>query len=169
MKVTENYSLKVNIPVKNIGEKNEIVALKKVTDRVLKGIGIMEQDYVFSLNYHSKNPQFKKDLLQIQGELTTELFSEEELNPTIPEELTKEKAIEIKDFAKENTERVLRELPQKYRDPATLQDEISFEVAKLDDIIYVKFGYKNKVVLEAFKHYNLLPQQPGQAMNMTQS
>ncbi|CAI2376213.1 unnamed protein product [Moneuplotes crassus] len=147
-------------------EKEEISALKKVTDKVLKGIGIMEQDYVFSLNYHSKDAEFKKELMAIQEELTQELFTDDEINPPLPDDLTAEVAQEIKDFAKESTERVLRELPQKFRDANILQNEISFEVAKLDDVIFVKYGYKNKVVLEAFRKYNLLPQQPGAAMNM---
>ena len=83
-----------------------MIALKEVTEKVLRGIGIMEQDYVFSLNYHSKNPDFKKKLLQIQYDLTNELFSEEEINPQIPESLTAEKAKEIRDFAREKTNKV---------------------------------------------------------------
>ena len=72
-----------------------MIALKEVTDKVLWGIKIMEQDYVFSLNYHSKNEEFKKSLMAIQEDLTKELFTKDELSPELPESLTKEKVEKI--------------------------------------------------------------------------
>jgi hypothetical protein len=118
----------------------------------------MEQDYVFSLNYHSKNPETKVKMLKIQEDISNELFTPEEINPVVPESLTKEKTIEIRNFARDKTSEIMQQSQKGAKDQNQLQDILSFEIAKLDDVIYIEFGYKNKVVIEAFKKYDLLPQ-----------
>lgn len=116
----------------------------------------MEQDYVFSLNHLSKNPEFKQELISIQEKISKELFDEEYTNPTIPEDLDVSKAMEIRDFARETTNKILQDYSQLIKDPNQLQDKISFEVSKLDDVIYLKYGYRNKVIIKAFEKYGIL-------------
>jgi hypothetical protein len=36
---------------------------------------------------------------------------------------------------------------------------MSFEIAKLDDVIFIKYRYRNKVVIKAFEKYGLLGRQ----------
>jgi glutaredoxin 2 len=119
----------------------------------------MEQDYVFSLNFHSKNPAFREKLTKTQDQIANEIFDQETLNPVIPESLTEQVATEIRDFARDRTNEIIGELSQKIKDPNLLQEKVSFEIAKLDDIIYLKHGYRNKVVIKAFEKFNLLGKQ----------
>lgn len=131
--------------------------IRNVTEQILLSIGIMEQDYVFSLNHHSKDPKTKEKMIKIQGEISHELFTPEEINPVVPESLDEKTTIEIRDFARNKTNEIMQQSPKDAKDQYQLQDILSFEIAKLDDVIYLEFGYKNKVVIEAFKKYNLLP------------
>ena len=75
------------------------------------------------------------------------------LETEIPESLTEEVATEIRDFARDSTNEIIRDLSSRITDQNLLQEKISFEIAKLDDIIYVKFGYTNKEVIKAFEKY----------------
>jgi hypothetical protein len=135
-------------------EKEESVELKEVTNVLLTKLKLMEQDYIMSLNFHSDKPGFKDTLIKTQGDISKELFGED--LHQVPEDLDREKATEIRDFARETTNKIIMELSQTIKDQGILQDRISFEIAKLDDIIYVKYGYKNKEVIKAFEKYELL-------------
>jgi hypothetical protein len=117
----------------------------------------MEQDYVLSFSTYSKDPQFKAKQKDIETQITTELFGEKKLHE-VPDALTKEITVEIKEFARIEAEKILTQLSSKNLSKEIIQSHYSFEMAKLDDIIYIKYGFKNSEVLAAFKKYNLLPQ-----------
>ena len=115
----------------------------------------MEQDYIISLNHHSKNTEFLLKISKTQEEISKEIFGDS-LETEMPESLTEEVAIEIRDFARDTTNGIIRDLSGRISDQSLLQEKISFEIAKLDDIIYVKYGYTNKEVIKSFEKYNLL-------------
>ena len=136
-------------------QREEAQELDRVTNMILTKLRMMEQDYILSLNYHSEKPDFKAKLIKIQESISEELFGNVDQNK-IPDELTKEVATKIRDFAKETTNQIIMDASQKIKDPNLLQERIKYEVARLDDIIYVKFGFKNKDVIKAFEKYELL-------------
>ena len=109
----------------------------------------MDQDYVISLNFHLQKEVFKNKLIDIQNKVSLEIFGED--YDKIPESLTKEKAIEIRDYARIETSRILNELSRKFADQNMLQRQANFEITKLDDISYIKYGYTSREVLKAFE------------------
>ena len=109
----------------------------------------MDQDYVISLNFHLQKEVFKNKLIDIQNKVSLEIFGED--YDKIPESLTKEKAIEIRDYARIETSRILNELSKKFADQNMLQRQANFEITKLDDISYIKYGYTSREVLKAFE------------------
>lgn len=136
-------------------EQEEAFAIQKVSAIILNHFKLMDQEYIISLNYHSQSEEFRKRLIEIQTQVSIEVYGANYFNE-IPESLTKEKAIEIRDFARSETTRIITELSNKISDPMLLQKQANFEIAKLDDVAYIKFGYKSKEVLKAFEKYNLL-------------
>lgn len=139
------------------GDKIEGEELKKVTDILLKKLKLMEQDYIMSLNYHASKQEFKEEMVTVQNNLSKELFGNLD-DISIPESLTREVATEIRDFARSSTNEVIVSLSKQIKDQNVLQDSIAYEIAKLDDVIYLKYGYKNKEVIKAFEKYQLLSQ-----------
>ena len=136
-------------------EQEEAFAIQKVSAIILNHFKLMDQEYIISLNYHSQSEEFRKRLIEIQTQVSIEVYGANYFNE-IPESLTKEKTIEIRDFARSETTRIITELSNKISDPMLLQKQANFEIAKLDDVAYIKFGYKSKEVLKAFEKYNLL-------------
>lgn len=142
-------------------EKEEMESLKNITQAVLSGLKIMEQDYIISLNFHSNSDKFKEQLLKIQQEISIEVFGDT-LEAQVPESLNKELTEEIRDFARNSTNKIMEDASRTYKDQAILQEKLQFEIAKLDDVIYVEYGYRNKEVIKAFEKYNLLPKHEAQ-------
>lgn len=131
-------------------ENDEIKELKELTKKILSHLKIMEQDYIISLNHHSKNQEFLLKIQSTQEEISKEIFGDT-LDTEMPESLTEKVATEIRDFARDTTNQIIRDLSSRITDQAVLQEKISFEIAKLDDIIYVKYGYTNKEVIKSFE------------------
>ena len=102
-------------------EKDEADALKDVTNALLKQLKLMEQDYIISLNYHSEKPGFKEEMMKIHTELSKEISTDIESNE-VPEDLTKERATEIRDFARDTTNTIIMDLSQKIKGKLGLQN-----------------------------------------------
>lgn len=119
-------------------------------------------EYMTSYQSHIMKPTFIQKMQTLQQKVVDEV---QNINPEVdvPEALTKEVAEEIRDYAKESTQKVLQRLQTTCKNQQEMSDKFMFEVSKLDDDIYIKYGYKNTIVLKAFQKYNLIPKQ-GQAM-----
>jgi len=149
------------------GEKEEAVELKRITGDIMRLLKIIESDYVISMNYHSRKPEFKSKMMQIQGSISKEIFTEDEISPKIPESLDEEKATEIRDFARQTTNKIISDLTSTIKDQSVLNDRMTFEISKLDDVIYLKYGFKNKEVIKAFEKYSLLGNQANKSSPIT--
>ena len=84
-------------------------------------------------------------------------------NDELPEGLTLEKAKEIRDYAQTETQKILAQVQAQGGNQQNFQEKFLFEVSKLDDIIFIKYGFRNTEVLKSFHKFNLVP---GQKSNM---
>lgn len=75
----------------------------------------------------------------------------------IPEDLTIEKAKEIRKNVQSETQKVMTQLQMQGLPPNEFQEKFMKEIARLDDMVYIKYGFKNNEVLEAFQKYKLIP------------
>ena len=85
-------------------------------------LNITEQEYVHSYRKHSETPEFKAALDSKDTQVEKEVYPED-----VPEELTREKAIEIKEYAQKETQRIMNELTRSGASPIELQQNIQFE------------------------------------------
>lgn len=131
--------------------------MTEIQNTILGEFGITELEYTQGYQNSLTSPSFTQKMQAKQTEVVQEVQS---MNPDeeLSEDLTKEVAIEIRDFAKKLTQETIYKLQATITDQQRFQEEFMFEISKLDDIIYVKYGFKNTEVLKAFKKYNLVPQ-----------
>lgn len=142
-------------------EEEDNKKMETIQNIAMTEFDITEQEYQMGYQTNVLNPSFIQKLNDVQGEIVREIQS---VNPDegLPEGLTREKAVEIRDFAKEQTQKKLIELQRSVTNQSELQEKFMFEVAKLDDVILMKYGFKNTDVLKAFTKYNLIPKQNSQ-------
>jgi hypothetical protein len=145
----------------DLAETDKMEALQK---QVFEEFGCTENDYVTGYQTHSNNPAFGAKMMEYQKNVVNSM--QEQNKKSLPESLTKEVAQEIRDFAKNETQRILRNLQSTETDQTAFNEKFMFEVSKLDDVIYLKYGFKNTDVLKAFHEYNLIPSQNQMPMNM---
>lgn len=134
--------------------------MQEIQDLVFAEYGSSTQEYMTGYQSHAFKPEFAAKTQKIQNEIVTQVQgTDEEREP--PAGLTKELAEEIRDFAKVETQKVLMQLQSTVTDQYQFQEKFMFEVSKLDDVIFVKYGFKNTDVLKAFQFYKLIPNQEG--------
>lgn len=143
-------------------DNDENNKMQQLQDIAMADFDTNEQEYVNGYQSNLMQQSFIIKMQTLQQEIVNDLSRPGDND--IPEELTKEKAIEIRDFAKTETQKTLMQLQSTMTNQAEFQEKFMFEVSKLDDIIFIKYGFKNTDVLKAFQHYNLIPNQGGQMM-----
>ena len=170
----DNKSFEKRIEVLKTGNNEEYEKIRKQWDEeenkkmqeiqsiIFDKFETNDVEYMTSYQTHIMKPAFIQKMQTLQQKVVDEV---QNINPEVdvPEALTKEVAEEIRDYAKESTQKVLQHLQSTCKNQQEMSDKFMFEVSKLDDDIYIKYGYKNTVVLKAFQKYNLIPKQ-GQTM-----
>ena len=141
----------------DLEEQKKIDVVQK---EIFEGFGCSENDYMQGYQRCSTKPEFVRKMQVLQHKVVEEVQSAN--NVDLPEGLTKEKAQEIRDFAKQKTQSIVMGLQRTETDQQVFNQKFMFEVSKLDDVIYMNYGYKNTDVLKAFQTYNLIPKQPQQ-------
>lgn len=142
----------------------ENTRMQELQSKVFTEFDTTEQEYMVSFQSNARSPPFLLKMQQLQNQVVEEV---QKRNPEegLPEGLTKEKSMEIRDFARSKTQSMVQDLQRKHPNQAEFNERFMFEVSKLDDIIFLTYGFKNTDVLKAFQKYNLIPNQ-GQQMGL---
>jgi hypothetical protein len=137
--------------------------MQHLQDVAMADFGTTENEYIQGYQGNLLQPAFIQKMQGLQTEIVKEIQT---LNPDdeLPEALTKEKAIEIRDFAKAETQKKIMELQSTMTNQNEFQEKFMYEVSKLDDVIFINYGFKNTDVLKAFQQFNLIPKQGGGMM-----
>lgn len=136
--------------------EEEVMAFEnQVTKKILKDLDIEIMEYANSLNHYSLDKQFVKELDWIETKAVKKLLADEP-TPDIPEDLTIEVAKQIQMYAQKKICKILSELEETHKDPIVLKNESFFGMKKVDDLVFVKYGYQSKVVMAAFQEYCLV-------------
>lgn len=137
--------------------------MQEIQDIVFAAYGSSTQEYMTGYQSHAFKPDFAAKTQKIQNEIVLEVQGgDDETAP--PAGLTKEIAENIRDFAKVETQKALMQLQSTITDQYQFQEKFMFEVSKLDDVIFIKYGFKNTDVLKAFQYYKLIPNQGNNQM-----
>lgn len=144
-------------------DEEEAKHLQDLQNTVFNEFDSNEQEYVSALQASMMNPRFNQRMQESQSKITHEVQNRTPKSE-LPAGLDREKALEIRDFAKQQTQKTIMELQSKITNQNEFNQKFMYEVSKLDDIIYLKYGFKNTDVLKAFQHYNLIPNQANQPM-----
>ncbi|CAI2378609.1 unnamed protein product [Moneuplotes crassus] len=136
--------------------------IKEITTTLYQELDFTDLDYATGIQKNAYNPEFSKKLQEIDKEVVEEIQTYHPTNE-LPEDLTIEKAKEIRVFVQKETQKKLNELQSLGLPQAQFHEKFVKEIAKLDDIIYIKFGFKNKEVLQAFNKYRLIAARSGMA------
>jgi hypothetical protein len=156
------------------GKDAEYATLRRQTDQeeakrmeemqaiVFKEFDCTETEYMSGYQANFYKPQFVQRMQELQQKVVEDVQTRSP-EAELPAGLTKEKAEEIRDFAKAQTQNVILQLQSTMTNQNDFNEKFMFEVSKLDDVIFLKYGFKNTDVLKAFQKYNLIPNQ-GPAM-----
>lgn len=141
-------------------DADQVQKMQELQNEVFAQFETNENEYMNGYQSHAFKPGFAAKLQETQKKVV-EQVQKNDNGADLPEGLTKEKAEEIRDFAKAETQKTLRELQSTMTNQNEFQEKFMFAVSKLDDVIYIKFGFKNTDVLKAFQHFRLIPNQGG--------
>mmetsp|Transcript_29468 Transcript_29468/g.26044 ORF Transcript_29468/g.26044 Transcript_29468/m.26044 type:complete len:268 (+) Transcript_29468:2-805(+) len=142
--------------VRQENTKDQEKKLKEITDIIYKELGFTEEEYSKGFQAYAFNPAFANKLKQIEAKVSLEIQNSG--STELPSNLTLEKAKEIRAFAQEQTKKILAIVQASAASQDEFQSKFLSEVSKLDDIIYIEFGFRNTEVLKSFHHYKLVPQ-----------
>lgn len=134
--------------------------IKEITSKLYQELDFTDLEYATGIQKNAYNQEFTRKLEDIDRAVVQEVQTYQPKSG-IPEELTLEKAKEIRGFVQKETQKVLATLQSQGIPQAQFQEKFVKEIAKLDDIIYIKYGFKNTEVLQAFHEYKLIAARPG--------
>ena len=139
-------------------DAEQVQKMQDLQNEVFTQFGTNEAEYMTGYQSHAFKPGFAAKLQETQKKVVEQVQKSDE-NADLPDGLTKEVAEEIRDYAKSETQKTLRELQSTITNQNEFQEKFMFAVSKLDDEIYIKYGFKNTDVLKAFQTYKLIPNQ----------
>ena len=128
--------------------------MKEIKNVIFEGLMLAESEYVQSFQKHARNPEFAKLMKQSQEKIAEDILPDKDSK--LPEGLTKEKALEIRDFAKLRTNQIMQQLSAQIQDPTELRAQINYQIARLDDVIFLEYGFRNHDVIKAFNDHGII-------------